>query len=95
MRKSKTANTKLHHVTIMSAGPGAYTTEGAVSLPAAFNPMRAAALALLARGASPDDRLSADGGVTISPVSLARVVAPYTAPRINRHSPVAALNVDA
>ena len=95
MRKSKIANTKLHYVTIMSAGPGAYTTKGAVSLPAAFNPMRAAALALLARGASPDDKLAADGGVKISPVSLARLAAPYVTPKINRFASTAGRNVDA
>ena len=60
MRKIRTPAAKTHRISITAAGPGAYAVSGAVTLPAAFNPCRAAAVALIGKGADPADRLRAD-----------------------------------
>jgi hypothetical protein len=88
--------TRLHRVKITQAGPGAYSVSGAVTLPAAFNPMRAAAIALIADGRDPADKLvGVFEGAAISPVALARLAAPYSPPRINHRLPGAGRNLDA
>jgi hypothetical protein len=82
--------TNLHRITITQAGPGAYATKGAVTLPAAFNPVRAAALALLAKGADPHAKLAATWeGCSIAPCAIGTLARAYTPPRLNfRAGPV-------
>jgi hypothetical protein len=84
----------LHRIKIASAARGEYQTTGAVAI-IASNPMRAAAVALLARGADPSDRLA---GIfeanAISPVTLSRLAAPYRAPFSDHRAGTAGRNVD-
>jgi hypothetical protein len=85
-----------YRITIHAAEkPRLYRTRGAIAV-TSINPMANAARALLEQGADPTATLSGVWeGAEICPRSLHRLARPYTPPRINRYSPVAALNVDA
>jgi hypothetical protein len=73
----------------------AYRTDGAATISAAANPMRAAALDLLSRGAPPDAVLSGSfEGAMISPVALSRLAKPYSPPRLNHRDGAGGRNVD-
>jgi hypothetical protein len=74
----------IHRIKITAADHGCYATSGAVAVKAAFNPVRAAALALIADGRDPADRLRGEWeGCSISPVTLATLARPYSPPRVN------------
>jgi hypothetical protein len=71
----------IHHIRIFS-DPAGYRIAGAVSLKVAFNPMRAAAAALLDAGHDPADRVAGVyEGAQISPVALDKLARSYAPPR--------------
>jgi hypothetical protein len=81
-----------HRIRITSADRG-YVTVGAVSLKCEQNPMKAAAAALLDRGADPADRLQGVfEGSQISPARLDAIVKHRRHPRMDRPQPTR--NVD-
>ena len=85
-----------HRIRITAADHGCYSTTGAVAVKAAFNPVRAAALALIADGRDPADRLRGEWeGCSISPMTLSRLAAAYTPPRANHKRGDPSLNQDA
>jgi hypothetical protein len=84
----------VHRIQIHAAGPHQYRTAGAVAITAS-NPMKAAALDLLSRGAPPDAVLSGSfEGAMISPVALSRLAKPYSPPRLNHRDGAGGRNVD-
>jgi hypothetical protein len=85
-----------HRIKITAVDHGCYSTTGAVAVKSAFNPVRAAALALLADGRDPADKLTAVWeGAAVSAMPLATLARAYVPPRAKSYySPVASVNVD-
>jgi hypothetical protein len=84
-----------HRIRILAADHGCYSSSGAVAVKSAFNPMRAAALALIADGRDPADRLRGEWeGYSISPMTLSRLAAAYTPPRVNHRAADPSRNID-
>jgi hypothetical protein len=84
-----------HNIRIFS-DPAGYATSGAAAVKCQQNPMRFAALDLLARGSNPIDRLRGSyEGAQISPVSLASLVRPRKILRTDHRAGEVSRNVDA
>jgi hypothetical protein len=84
-----------HRIRILATDHGCYATSGAVAVKG-FNPVRAAALALLEQGRDPADKLAGVWeGAAISPMTLSRLAAAYTPPRVNHKRGDPSLNQDA
>jgi hypothetical protein len=89
-------NNTTHLIKITADYPGSYSTSGAVAVKSAFNPMKAAGVALLAAGRDPADKLKGVyEGAWLSPVTLARLSAAYHAPRTDHRKGGFSFNVDA
>ena len=77
-----------YRISIHQDGPGRYRTQGSAVLAGVHNPMRAAAIDLLANGADPASKLA---GVfetaAISPVTLAKLARAYIPPRSKSYQP--------
>jgi hypothetical protein len=83
-----------HRIKITAADRG-YVTAGAISISVAFNPVRAAALALLEQGRDPADKLAGVWeGAAISAMPLARLARAYVPPRVNHRAADPSRNVD-
>jgi hypothetical protein len=85
-----------HRIRILGADHGCYSTSGAIAVKSAFNPVRAAAIALLAEGRDPADKLAGVfEGASISAMPLHRLARVYTPPRVNHKRGDPSLNQDA